>query len=133
MGKTYENLGLSEKAVPHLRKALELRKREHAANFVLLDRLVAQDVERAATYHFFRGEIYRLRGEEGDVARALSSYREAVAAANAPVRVHRSMGLLQWRSGDHTGARESFVNYLQASPRAADRSIIESYIEKIGG
>ncbi len=109
----------------------ELRNRKHAASLVLLERL-GRDRDAAGDVAFHRGEVYRLRGEDGDDVRAASAYREAIAAGGAPVEAHRSLGLVLWRSGDTAQARDAFKAYLTGAPDADDRAMVASYLVTLG-
>ena len=97
---------------PHVEAWLgdELRKREHAANLVLLDHL-EENGQPAGLLAYFRGEVYRLRAGEGDDGRAVSAYREALALGEA---------------------RAAFETYLAEAPGAEDRAMIASYLDRIG-
>ena len=110
----------------------ELRKRKHAANLVLLDRLVRHHINPGVT-HFYRGEVYRLRQDAGDDERAVQAYREALAAKDSPVEVHRSLGLVLWRLDQLSSARDAFSAYLEARRDAPDRAMVESYLTRLGG
>jgi hypothetical protein len=111
----------------------ELRKREFNANLVLLERLGVGAGIAAGVHHFYRGEVYRLRAEEGDDSRAVSAYSEAIAAGDVPVRAYRSLGLVLWRTGDEVRARGAFTTYLSRAPDADDRAIVASYLTRLGG
>ena len=111
----------------------ELRKREFNANLVLLERLGENAGIASGVHQFYRGEVYRLRGEDGDDVRAVSAYVEAVASADVPVRAYRSLGLVLWRIGDHVRARDAFATYLSRAPDADDREIVASYLARLGG
>ena len=108
----------------------ELTKREFAATLVLLDRLENSGSDKV-TESFTRGELYRLRRDDGDDSLALAAYRRALAAGDPPAVVHRSSGLVHWRIGDRGGARSAFQRYLKAAPNAADITMIQSYISRL--
>jgi predicted Zn-dependent protease len=109
----------------------EERKREFGAFLVLLDRLDRAH-DRPGLLAYFRGEVYRLRGEEGDLARAAEAYARAAAVPRAPVAAKRALGLVLWRQGRHPEARRAFEAYLAAAPGADDRQMVESYLLQLG-
>ncbi|HWE24363.1 MAG TPA: tetratricopeptide repeat protein [Myxococcales bacterium] len=76
---------------------------------------------------FLLGEIARQRSErEWDAA--LDDYRRAVALDAAYPDPYRAMGLILYKRGDKSAARQAFEKYLSLSPAASDRGYIESYI-----
>ena len=109
----------------------ELRRREFAATEVVLARLLAAG-EDPAEIHFFRGELYRIRNEEGDDQLAITAYRSALALNNAPKEAHRSLGLVLWHCGKVEQAKASMQAYLDAAPNASDREMVKSYINELG-
>jgi Zn-dependent protease with chaperone function len=110
----------------------ELRHRDYPRLEVLFDRQI--DVWGGlAMLHYYRGEIYRLRGEEEDGAKAVAAYQAALSADNPPPQTHRALGLVYWTMDRPDEARAAFENYLWAAPVADDRAMIESYIQQIKG
>lgn len=103
----------------------ELANRQYSATLELLD-MLAEDGNPPAYVHFIRGEVYRLRGNDGDMDLALSEYRKSAAEDLTPAELYRSQGLLLKRQGRITEARASLKTYLQLVPDAPDRAIIES-------
>ncbi|HEV8642333.1 MAG TPA: tetratricopeptide repeat protein [Methylomirabilota bacterium] len=117
----------------HVRSVLlndELRRRQYEAFQVLLNQLERQGM-RLGELTFFQGELYRLRGESGDEARAIDSYRRALALPDAPPEAQRNLGLLLTRSGDRGAARAALERYLQAQPEAEDRAMIRAHLERL--
>ncbi|MDA0786026.1 MAG: M48 family metalloprotease [Proteobacteria bacterium] len=112
-----------------LRDELNLRS-FHTSN-ELFD-ILLEDDPNPAEILFFKGELHRLRNDEDDAQMALDFYGEALnAAGSAPSYLHRSKGLVHNRRGDHAAAKESFEAYLEASPNASDRLIVEDMIERL--
>ena len=109
----------------------ELAQREFARSQVVLDHLFETGVN-PGELHFFQGEIYRLRADEGDDDNAVDSYHNALQAGNAPAETHRSLGLVYLKAGKPAEARGSFERYLRARPDAEDREMIESYLLELG-
>ena len=110
----------------------ELSKRDYPRTQVVLDALFDQG-ENIGELHFFQGELYRLEREQGYVDRALREYDKALGAGGAPADIHRSRGLLLMADGKDEQAREAFGQYLGLVPAAADREMIESYIDRLEG
>jgi predicted Zn-dependent protease len=108
----------------------DIKRGQYAENLVLFTRLLAQkDAPMALVYHY-RGEVYRLRGEEGDPARALADYRAAADLPQPPPQVFRGMGLIARQQGDLQEARRAFRRYLEQAPEAPDVALIESYLSE---
>lgn len=108
----------------------ELRRREFAGSQVVLDRLFEGGVG-LGELHFFQGELYRLREQDGDPERAIASFQKALEFADAPPETHRALGLLFSRAGEKQKARSAFERYLQTRPNAEDRAMIEAYLEQL--
>src|SRR2546421_3540749 len=105
----------------------EIHRREFAATEVLLRHLAADGV-RLGEVHFFRGEMYRLRGGKDDLAKAVDAYRNALEFDDAPAETHRGLGIVLVRSGDRATARAALVRYLEQRPGAEDREMIKAQI-----
>lgn len=108
----------------------EIRKHDFEGTQVLLGQLMEAG-HPAGEIHFFEGELYRTRGDEGDLQLAIAAYRKALAARGAPAETHRSLGLMYWKLGEPRQARKSFRAYLAAAPRAEDRAMVQSYIDQL--
>jgi predicted Zn-dependent protease len=108
----------------------ELRRRDFNRTSVLLDRLKEQGVD-LGEIHFFRGEMYRVRNDDGDAARAIAAYEQAIATTAAPPETHRSLGLVLMKQGDKPGARAAFTEYLTRSPEADDREMVQAYVRQM--
>lgn len=126
------DLGIAEFAANVLtqREALlraELKQRRFKRSQVLLTRLIAEG-QQSGLLHYYQGELYRLRREDGDDKLALAAYRKALDFEDAPALAHRSIGLLLWGKGDTEAARDAFRAYLAAAPKAEDGAMIQSYL-----
>lgn len=107
----------------------ELNVRRFGAFEVLLDQLI-EDGENLAELYYFKGEMRRLRAEDGDLEEALKFYSKArEAPGHAPADLERSAGLVQHKLGRVQEARKSFAAYLRANPRAADVEIIRHLMQ----
>jgi predicted Zn-dependent protease len=78
---------------------------------------------------FFYGEMYRQRGQKGDKERAKNAYSSAIQRGNPPPVAFRNLGYLNLKEGDTEQAKRNFNQYLQLSPDATDREMIEFYME----
>lgn len=118
---------------PHLHPWLyrEVRRGDPGQSLFLIERL-AERGHAPGVLDFHRGEIYRLRGEEGDADRALEAYERASARAEAPAETFRQLGLARRAAGDADGARAAFIAYLDRAPDAPDRALIEHYLTPAG-
>ncbi len=95
----------------------------------LLERHSAIGVEPSLV-HYFYGEMFRQRGEDGDRKRAMDAYRHSIEGGAAPPEAYKNLGYLYLKSGDVAAAQKSFRTYLELDPDASDRAMIEFYIEE---
>ncbi len=108
----------------------DLRNRKLAGSEVMLKRLIENRGERPELQYFL-GELYRLRGGEGDADRAVESYTSALSQPGVPAEAYRSLGLVHWREGRTADARASFEAYLRAAPEASDHAMVKSYLDQL--
>jgi Zn-dependent protease with chaperone function len=108
----------------------ELRRRDFKRTAVLLERLQQAGTEPGQV-HFFQGEMYRLRNEEGDAGLAARAYERAIVTGEAPPEAYRSLGLVLMKQDDRRRAREAFTGYLERQPAADDRPMIQKYLERL--
>lgn len=99
-------------------------------SLVLLQTLLKAE-PRSAALQYYLGEAYRRRNADGDAARALAAYHDAIADGGAPGEAWRGLGLVSLKSGDKTSARTALEKYLAAAPAADDRAMIEFYLSQI--
>jgi len=80
--------------------------------------------------HFFQGEMYRQRNDEGDLELAKASYELAV-GGNSPVAdAYRNLGYIELKQGNSSKAIKKFRRYLELKPNADDRAMIEFYLQE---
>ena len=108
----------------------ELRKREFARSQIVLNRLFETGVD-IGELHFFQGELYRKRDQEGDRDKAIDEYQQALQYADAPTETHRRLGLMLTKAGKTTLAKESYEHYLEVHPQAEDQDMIRSLLRQL--
>ena len=108
----------------------DLRTRNFSGSEHLYDRLAEAGHGRGEVL-FFKGEIYRLRDDEGDDEKAVAAYTRAIAERNAPPEVFRSLAFVEWSRGNREAARRAFERYLEFAPAADDRLMIQAHIEEL--
>jgi len=94
----------------------------------LLERHAALGVEPSLVRYFY-GEMFRQRGKEGDRDLAKSAYLHSIEGGKAPAKAYSNLGYLYLKEGDIETARTYFAQYLEISPDASDREMIEFYLE----
>jgi predicted Zn-dependent protease len=107
----------------------ELHQRDFPRLEVLLDQLIAADPS-SGELSFFKGELYRLRGEEGDPGKALAAFEKATVQDQCPPETFRSLGLLYEGQGQTGKAHAAFREYLKRKPDATDREMIMHMMAK---
>ncbi len=108
----------------------ELQQRDYARLEVLTQHLQDSGFDPGEA-HFARGEVHRLRDEEGDAAKAVAAYHAALKTKRAPAETYRSLGLVLWSMERPGVAQQAFRQYLARQPRADDRAMIEDYINQL--
>ena len=105
----------------------EIGRRHYSQTQVLMARLRAlpQASEESA---YFMAEMYRRRGQAGDLERARDTYQHAIASGNAPAACWRGLGLVLRQLGEPDAARAAWREYLKRAPDAEDRVMIESWL-----
>ena len=117
---------------PHLSAWLrdDLRRRDFGQTLHLIGRL-ATDGEDLGVLNFYRGEAYRQRRGEGDLALARDAYLAAAAYPDAPVAVWRELGDLRRKESDAAGARVAYETYLAKTPAAEDAWIVQDSLNSL--
>lgn len=108
----------------------DVRMRNFSGSEHLYDRLIETGHGRGEML-YFKGEIYRLRDDEGDDEKAVEAYTRAIAERDAPPEVFRSLAFVEWSLGRREAARQAFERYLEYAPEADDRLMIESHIQEL--
>jgi len=108
----------------------ELSRGEFAESEVLLHRLLDQGNDRGLV-RFYHGELYRKRGEHGDLERAVREYEIALMEPDTPAEAYRSLGQVLIVLKRNAEAMEALERYLAAAPEASDRMMIEYQIQSL--
>jgi beta-barrel assembly-enhancing protease len=127
IGKTYEDgKDRFSAAVGPLRGSFfddQLKLEDFGGTDFLLQQL-ARDGWTGELLHY-KGELYRQHGQEGDYAKAIAAYSEAITKTDVPAEAHRGLGYTLLKTGDKAAAQIAFKQYLELRPAAADRAMIE--------
>lgn len=94
---------------------------------VLLERHAGMGIDPGLV-EFFRGEMFRQRDAEGDQAKAKAAYLLSVSATDPPPEALRNLGYIYLKEKDTAAARQQFHRYLEATPQASDREMIQFYL-----
>jgi len=94
----------------------------------LLDRHAAMGLD-PALIDYYRGEMYRQRGGDGDAEAARQAYLRSITHEPPYPPAFRNLGYLALKAGDRASARSYFERYLALSPEADDREMIKFYLE----
>lgn len=119
---------------PHLSNWLrdDLRRKDFGESLYLINHL-ARRGEDLGVLNFFKGEAYRLRRKDGDLALAKAAYLDAVKYPDAPPSAWRELGEIHMRDGRSAEAQAAFQAYLTASPNAQDRLLVEARLKTAQG
>jgi tetratricopeptide (TPR) repeat protein len=96
----------------------------------LLERHAAMGLDPALV-DYYRGEMYRQRGGEGDAEAASEAYLRSIAHEKPYPPSFRNLGYLALKAGDGAAARRYFERYLALAPEADDREMIGFYLEDL--
>jgi len=108
----------------------EIKRGQYEESLILFDRMLARE-PRDAQVLFARGEIYRLREEQGDDARALADLDRASRLPAPPAETFRSLGLLHQQRNERAAAAQAFETFLAHSPEAPDAAMVRSYLAEL--
>ncbi|MGE0830453.1 MAG: M48 family metalloprotease [Hyphomonadaceae bacterium] len=110
----------------------ELRKRDYGPMLFLIARL-ERGGEDLGMLSFYRGETYRLRRNEGDLALAQAAYEAAIVHVDTPAAAWRQLGEIYARSQRADEAAGMLRVYLEKAPEASDRFLVERRLAALGG
>lgn len=105
----------------------ELRRGQYEESLALFDRQLRSRPDDAQLL-YARGEAYRLRDGNGDLARSLDDLVRSTATDAPPPEAFRSLGLLHRRRTDAPAAAAAFQKYLALAPASPDAGLIQTYL-----
>lgn len=105
----------------------EVKRGQYEESLVLFDRMLGRRQDDAEVL-YGRGEVYRLRDDAGDSARAVTDLQRATTVPGAPSEAWRSLGLAHRQRGEPAPARQAFEQYLALAPNAPDAGMVRSYV-----
>ncbi len=136
--QSYENIEtkknekeLKQKTSPHLKKwvkdEMRLKNKVEQTEFVI--DLVYGDNKNEYLLKFYKGEIYRLRGDiENNFQKAIDLYKESIKLKDDFADVYKELGLIQLKIEKDKKAKKNLQRYLDLAINPKDKSIIESYL-----
>ena len=122
---------LKEKIQPHLKtwikSEIRLNNKVEQTEFVL--EKTFEDSKNEYLLKFYKGEVYRLRGDiENNYDKAIDYYNESIKAKKDFPNVYRELGLLQLKTEKEHEAKKNLKKYLELAKNPKDESIIKSYL-----
>jgi beta-barrel assembly-enhancing protease len=108
----------------------EVKRGQYEESLVLFQRMLRKDAQDVDVL-YARGEVYRLRDENGDSDRALADLDRATGLMKAPPQAFRSLGLLCRQRQDTAGAAHAFQAYLTQAPQAPDAAMVRAYLSEL--
>lgn len=79
-----------------------------------------------------RGELYRARGNQRDLANAADFYRHAIELNASMADAYRGLGLSLLKTGQMMDGQKALRNYLALKPEAPDAGLIRMMLSKEG-
>lgn len=95
-----------------------------------LARALEKEQENAQA-HYYLGEVFRQRAQEGDQEKAEKEYGLAVNYNPMYAQPHKGLGLLAYKQGLKEKARVELSKYLSLAPSTEDRGYIEQYLQAL--
>jgi tetratricopeptide (TPR) repeat protein len=77
------------------------------------------------------GDLYRARGQAGDMEKARTAYEQALGADTRCGAAHRGLGLLLAKTDDKAGAVTHLQQYLATAASAKDAAYIQQYLDQL--
>lgn len=108
----------------------EVKRGQYEESLVLFGRLLKKDPQDAEVL-FARGEVYRLRDDDGDTNRALADLDRASRLDKAPPETFRALGLVHQQRRDKPAAAAAFQAYLAKAPGAPDAALVRGYLTEL--
>lgn len=80
--------------------------------------------------YYLLGEIFRQKGEEGDMEKAKEYYEKAISIDPSFPDSHKGIGLIYYKQGEKLLAKKALELYLSLSENVLDKAYIEEYIKQ---
>jgi Zn-dependent protease with chaperone function len=80
--------------------------------------------------YYLMGEIFRQRGQERDIEKALAYYQKAISIDPYYSDPYRASGLVHYKEGQKALAKEFFESCLLLAPDTPDKAYIQGYIKQ---
>lgn len=129
LGQERFNLTVLPHRVEYLRDELHLR--DFSKSEKLFDMLLEKSKQKGELF-YYKGELFRIRGKEGDSARALAEYEHAMQSGAVIPEMFRAMGLIYQKQGERQNAVKALNRYLELSPDCTDAKMVKFMIEEMG-
>lgn len=100
----------------------QLKLNDFGASEFLLTQLASDGWTAPLLYA--RGELYRRRANDGDMAQAVTYYRQAATAGGDFPEIWRGLGIALLKSGAQAEGQAALRDYLRLAPDAPDRELI---------
>ena len=83
-----------------------------------------------AGVYYLLGEVFRQRAKVDDMRKAKVYYKKAISLDPFFPDPHKAIGLIYYKDGETTLAKESFGQCLSLSPHRSDKAYIVGYLKK---
>jgi beta-barrel assembly-enhancing protease len=113
------------KAIAPIRASLlddQVKLNDPGASLYILQKL-AEDGWNGLL-RFYEGEVWRLKGDKGDAARAFAAYAAAVQFPDAPPEAWRAHGYELIKLGRRDEGKSALNRYLALAPQAKDAAMV---------
>ncbi len=100
----------------------QIKTNDFGATDFLLQQLASPSWSSELLYA--RGELYRMRGKDGDFLKAVELYRLSIGKGTKIAENWRGLGLALLRSGKKIEGQAALRTYLAKAPRASDKAVI---------
>ncbi len=101
----------------------QMKLNDFGGSMYLIDSLTGEGWDGDLFYQ--KGDLYRLRGLQGDLEQSLLWYDKAIALNAAPPETWRSKGMALLKLGKKEEGGTALRKYLDLKPTAPDRAMIE--------
>lgn len=114
---------------PHLKDWLldTVAGEDYGASLALSERMLRQG-EDIGILQYARARVFLMRGETDDKVQAESALLISIGAADAPAEAYRELAAIQREKSDTANAAQNLRVYLEKTPDAADRALVEAQI-----